>query len=198
MTADGTLKLWSSHETIQRIWLSEGKQSLNVKWATWQVRLVDKPGNPQRSNSAKKQRGCWTLPCSLFKEQSSKPNWNSKTSKPSHYCARCCRLLLTNHFHYWSAWQHCLRRPHLQCDMGIFMLNCSSTTRHARPVVSSRAPYQDCKFDRINSNLSVSWMLLRGRGRRRRLRLHYDSTSARLSRQPDVQRAAIVQNKMKS
>lgn len=47
---------WSFEAAIRQQ-LSEGKQSLKVKWATatWQVRLVDanKPGNPPRSNSAK-------------------------------------------------------------------------------------------------------------------------------------------------
>lgn len=97
---------------------------------------------PIEEQLCQKERGCWTLPCTLFKQQSSYSK--QKSSKPSRYCVR---LLLTNHFHYWLTWQHFLWRPHLQHIMGTFMLNYKSLTTRVRPLMSSLALYRDCKFN---------------------------------------------------
>lgn len=128
-------RAWNLNEPLRL-----GESETGGRRQTWQ---------PTEEQLCQEQRGGWTPLCTFLKERNSTPNQNSKTSKPSHSHVQCCRLPPTNHFHYWLTWQHIRRRLHLECIVGIFLLNYNSMMTRVRAVMPSRAPYREiCKSDR--------------------------------------------------
>lgn len=103
MKTQSAFKLLSSEQTIQRGSLSDENKTVSVKrpLTTWQTRLADtdKPGSPQKSNSAKRRGRSWARLKNAACLKTQAPNQNKTARLQSALvimcdAAGCCTLII--------------------------------------------------------------------------------------------------------